>query len=303
MDINAKQATALLAVLDTGSFEKAAGRLHLTASAVSQRIRALESQFGKPLVVRNRPCLPTPAGVRLLQYLRRASQLEADFVADLNGQNDALWTAVVAVNADSLSIWFFPELAKDLLRENVLLDLTVDDQDHTYRSLETGRTIGCVSSQSRAMRGCDAAALGVMRYRLVASRDFQQRWFPDGMTRQSAALAPVIAYNRKDELQSRFLKREFGLLPDGFPRHYLPIPMPRLKAIEHGLGYGMVPELLLDKAAIERGEMIDLAPLHPTDIALYWHSWKVQSPRMASLCRRIVETGRKSLRSSSASAQ
>ncbi|RXZ38795.1 ArgP/LysG family DNA-binding transcriptional regulator [Oxalobacteraceae bacterium CAVE-383] len=297
MDINAKQATALLAVLDTGSFEKAAGRLHLTASAVSQRIRALESQFGKPLVVRNRPCLPTPAGVRLLQYLRRASQLEADFVADLNGHDDAMWTAVVAVNADSLSTWFFPELTEDLLRENVLLDLTVDDQDHTYRSLEAGRTIGCISSEPRPMRGCDAVPIGVMRYRLMASRGFQERWFPQGMTRQSAAQAPVIAYNRKDELQSRFLKRQFGLLPDGFPRHYLPIPVPRLQAIEHGLGYGMVPELLLNESAMGCGGMVDLAPHHPTDVALYWHSWKVQSPRMASLCRRIVETGRKSLRS------
>jgi LysR family transcriptional regulator (chromosome initiation inhibitor) len=297
MDINAKQATALLAVLDTGSFEKAAGRLHLTASAVSQRIRALESQFGGPLVVRNRPCSPTAAGVRLLQYLRRASQLEADFVADLSGPGDALWTAVVAVNADSLSTWFFPELAEVLLRENVLLDVTVDDQDHTYRSLETGRAIGCICTESRAMRGCSAAPIGVMRYRLMASRDFGARWFPQGMTRQSAAQAPVIAYNRKDELQSRFLKQQFGLLPDGFPRHYLPIPLPRLQAIEHGLGYGMVPELLLDQAAIENGAMIDLAPLHPTDVALYWHSWEVQSPRMASLCKRIVETGRKALRS------
>lgn len=295
MDINAKQATALLAVLDTGSFEKAAGRLHLTASAVSQRVRALESQFGGPLVVRNRPCLPTAAGTRLLQYLRRASQLEADFVADLTGPEDALWTAVVAVNADTLSTWFFPELAEVLRRENVLLDLTVDDQDHTFRSLEAGRTLGCISSESRAMRGCSATLMGVMRYRLIASRDFQARWFPEGMTRQTAAMAPVIAHTRKDELQSRFLKQQFGLLPDSFPRHYVPIPGPRLLAIERGLGYGMVPELQLGPAFV-RGDLIDLAPQHPTDVALYWHGWNVQSPRMACLFRRIVETGQKSLR-------
>ncbi|HWZ49436.1 MAG TPA: HTH-type transcriptional regulator ArgP [Herbaspirillum sp.] len=295
MDINAKQATALLAVLDTGSFEKAAARLHLTASAVSQRIRTLESQFGGPLVIRNRPCLPTTTGMRLLQYLRRASQLEADFVADLAGPEDALWTAVVAVNADTLSTWFFPELVEVLLKENVLLDLTVDDQAHTHRSLETGRTIGCISSEPRAMRGCSAALMGVMRYRLMASLAFKARWFPQGMTRQAAAQAPVIAHTRKDDLQSRFLKLQFGLLPDGFPRHYVPIPGPRLQAIEQGLGYGMVPELQLEKIFTQT-ELIDLAPQHPTDVALYWHSWDVQSPRMASLCKRIVETGRKSLR-------
>jgi LysR family transcriptional regulator (chromosome initiation inhibitor) len=296
MDINAKQATALLAVLDTGSFEKAAKRLHLTASAVSQRIRTLECQFGGPLIIRNRPCLPTAAGTRLLQYLRRASQLEADFVADMNGPEDALWTAVVAVNADTLSTWFFPELSEVLLRENVLLDLNVDDQDHTYRSLEAGRTIGCISSESRAMRGCSATLMGAMRYRLIASRGFKERWFPQGMTRRTASRAPVIAYTRKDELQARFLKQQFGLLPDGFPRHYVPIPGPRLEAIERGLGYGMVPELQLGTAFV-RGDLIDLAPHHPTDVTLYWHSWKVQSPRMACLCQRIIETGKRSLRS------
>jgi LysR family transcriptional regulator (chromosome initiation inhibitor) len=114
------------------------------------------------------------------------------------------------------------------------------------------------------------------------------------MTRHSAAQAPVIAHTRKDELQSRFLTQRFGLLPDSFPRHYVPIPGPRLLAIERGLGYGMVPELLLGPA-LARGGLIDLAPQHPTDVSLYWHSWKVQSPRMACLCRRIVETGRKSL--------
>lgn len=296
MDINAKQATALLAVLDTGSFEKAAGRLHLTASAISQRIRALESQFGGPLLVRNRPCHATPAGTRLLQYLRRASQLEAELVADMKGPEDALWTAVVAVNADTLITWFFAELSEVLLHENVLLDLTVDDQDHTYASLEAGRAIGCISSQPRAMRGCSATLMGVMRYRLMGSRAFCARWFPHGMTRHNATLAPVIAHSRKDQLQARFLEQQFGLLPDGFPRHYVPMPGPRLQAIEHGLGYGMVPELQLS-ASSRSTQLVDLAPTHPTDVVLYWHSWKVQSPRMACLCRRIVETGRKSLRS------
>jgi LysR family transcriptional regulator (chromosome initiation inhibitor) len=299
MDINAKQATALLAVLDTGSFEKAAGNLHVTASAVSQRIRALESQFGGPLVMRQRPCVPTASGLRLLRYLRRASQLEVDFVADLSGPADALWSAMVAVNADSLSTWFFPNLAPTLLQENVLLDLTVDDQDYTYKLLESGRAIGCISTEPRAMRGCRVMPLGIMRYRLMASEAFRSRWFPQGMTRLTASRAPVIAYNRKDALQSRFLRREFGLLSDAFPCHYMPIPEPRLQAIRLGLGYGMVPELLLTGENQPGPDaLIDLAPEHPTDVALYWHSWEVQSPKMASICAKIVVTGRGALRPS-----
>ena len=62
MNLDSKQCEALLAVVDAGSFEQAATRLHLTPSAVSQRVRALESQLGHPLVLRGRPCRATRVG-------------------------------------------------------------------------------------------------------------------------------------------------------------------------------------------------------------------------------------------------
>ncbi len=52
MKLDAKQMQAFLAVVDSGSFEKAADRLTITPSAVSQRVHALEVHLGSPLVVR-----------------------------------------------------------------------------------------------------------------------------------------------------------------------------------------------------------------------------------------------------------
>ena len=43
--------SALAAVIEEGSFERAALALHVTPSAVSQRIRLLEERSGSPLVV------------------------------------------------------------------------------------------------------------------------------------------------------------------------------------------------------------------------------------------------------------
>ncbi|MGK9064479.1 HTH-type transcriptional regulator ArgP [Stutzerimonas chloritidismutans] len=288
MNLDPKQTEAFRAVIRTGSFEQAAVQLHLTPPAISQRVRALESALGNALVVRSRPCRPTETGRRLLQYLKRAKLLEADLLAELAERSDAPLVVVAALNADSLGTWFFPALSEVLIRERVLLDLTVEDQDHTYNLLETGLAIGCISTEPKPMRGCTASPLGSMRYRLVTSSAFRQQHFGNGLTRAAARKAPVVAYTRKDSLTASFLLNQLGL-PDGaYPCHFVPGAEPHFSAIRYGLGYGMVPELLLGEA-LAHGDVVDLAPDAPLDIALYWHTWKVQSPRMENLSRQIIE--------------
>jgi DNA-binding transcriptional LysR family regulator len=67
MDIN--QARTFLEVADSGSFVAAAERLHVTQTAVSARIRALEELLGRRLFVRNKVgARLTPAGERLVRY-------------------------------------------------------------------------------------------------------------------------------------------------------------------------------------------------------------------------------------------
>lgn len=294
MNLDPKQTEAFRAVIKTGSFEQAAQSLHLTPPAISQRVRALESALGSALIVRSRPCRPTETGQRLMQYLKRAKLLEADLLAELAERSDAPLVVVAALNADSLGTWFFPALSDVLIRERVLLDLTVEDQDHTYSLLETGLAIGCISTEPKPMRGCTASALGNMRYRLVASSGFRQKHFPNGLTRNAARNAPVVAYTRKDSLTSSFLLRQLGLPEGAYPCHYVPGAEPHFNAIRYGLGYGMVPELLLTEA-LAQGEVVDLVEHAPLDIALYWHTWRVQSPRMENLSRQIIEAAPKRL--------
>ena len=73
--------TALVAIADLGTFEAAARHLHVTPSAISQRIRALEAAAGQVLVRRSTPCEPTAAGERLLAVARQTQLLLAE-VAD-----------------------------------------------------------------------------------------------------------------------------------------------------------------------------------------------------------------------------
>ena len=291
--LDTKKGEALLAVIDTGSFEQAALRLHLTPSAVSQRVSAMESELGTPLIVRAKPCRTTPAGQKLVQYLRRSRLLEDEFLAE-NGEHGGPLSVALAVNNDTLATWLLPGLAQFLIREQILLDIALDDQDHTYTLLSQGLALAGVSSTAEPMRGCVAEPLGVMRYRMLASPAFARRWFPNGLEREAARHAPLMVFDRKDALQSAFLQRELGLPAGSYPCHYIPASEPFMQAVRLGLGYGMLPELQYGQL-VEQGVLVDLAPRKPSDVALYWHRWQVQSPKLERLNTRVLAAAREAL--------
>lgn len=278
-------------MIDGGSFEHAASSLHLTPSAVSQRVRALEESLGSALVLRTRPCRPTPAGQRVLRYLRRAQILERELHDEFAHDEAAPLPVSIALNNDSLASWFLPAMAPFLMQQDVLLDISLADQDHTYTLLEAGHALGCVSTQARAMRGCSAEPLGSMRYHCVATPGFRSRWFARGMTRASARRAPVVVFDRRDRLHADFLLHQFGLDEGAYPCHFIPASAPYMQAIELGLGWGMLPALQM-RGPFAAGALVDLAPQRPTDVALYWHTWQVQAPRMALLSKTLVQAAR-----------
>src|SRR4029453_6418736 len=112
MDLDSSQLETFAAVISEGSFEAAARRLHVTPSAVSQRIKALEQRLGQVLVRRSRPCLPTEAGKALVRLAGQVSLLQSETLATIRGARDAAAPPLpVAVNADSLASWFLPALS------------------------------------------------------------------------------------------------------------------------------------------------------------------------------------------------
>src|ERR1700742_4899652 len=112
VDLNPGQLDALVAIADHGSFDAAARQLHITPSAVSQRVRALEAAAGQVLKHRGTPCRPTPEGEWLVRLGRQTRLLCAEASQAITAA-----TAVelpVAVNADSVAVWFrdvFTEVA------------------------------------------------------------------------------------------------------------------------------------------------------------------------------------------------
>lgn len=290
MTLDPRRSAAFLATIDGGSLEAAALQLKVTPSAISQRIAALEQDLGTPLLVRSRPCRPTAAGSRLLQYLRRATLLESEFLAGMQSDPGPV-RVTLAVNNDTLATWLLPVLAPVLLAEQLLVEFVLDNQGHTFALLEGGHAVACISGETEPMRGCSATGLGVMRYRMVAAPAFARRWFPDGMTRAAAQHAPLMVFDRKDAMQSSFLLTHFGL-PDGaYPFHYVPASDPFVHAVRHGLGYGMLPEEQCG-TLLASGELVDLAPTLYQDVPLYWHAWRIQPPRLERMGAALVKAAR-----------
>lgn len=285
-----RRSEAFVAAIDHGSFEAAAVQLHITPSAVSQRIAALEHDMGAPLLVRTRPCRPTAAGTRLLQFLRRRALLEAEFVAEM--ANDAGPARVaLAVNNDTLATWLLPALAPVLLKEQLLVEFVLDNQGHTAALLEQGQAVACISSVAAPVRGCSVTPMGLMRYRMVAAPTFAARWFPAGMNREAARRAPVMVFDRKDRLQSNFLLQHFGLPEGAYPFHYVPASEPYAEGIRLGLGYGMLP---LEQCAtmLQSGALVDLTPDLHVDVPLYWHAWRIQPARLERMGAALLQASR-----------
>ena len=273
--LDARQLEALAAVVEHRGFGPAAQALNLTLAAVSLRVKALEEHLGQRLLVRGKTVRATAAGQALVAHIKQLQLMEADLLTGLQGgapARGATWQSLsVAINADSVASWFLPGVAPLLQRHHLLLEITIDDQDHTHDALKSGDVIGCVTTLAEPMRGCVAEPLGVMRYRCVAAPAVAQRCrTPRGAVSPHKLLAhPAIIFNRKDALQDAFLEKHFGLKQPHYPRHYAPAVDAFETAIELGLGWGMVPEQHLQ----HRPGLVEVLPGAAVDVTLYWQHW------------------------------
>ena len=278
--LDVRQLEALAAVVEHGGFGPAAQSLSLTLAAVSLRIKSLEDTLGQRLLVRGKQVRATPAGQALLAHVKQVRLMEADLLDGLQGgatiKGGARWQSLsVAINADSVAGWFLPGVAGLLQRHRLLLDIMIDDQDHTHDALKSGDVMGCVTTLATAMRGCVAEPLGVMRYHCVAAPAVVQRCrTPRGAVSVHKLLAqPAIIFNRKDALQDAFLEQHFGLRQPHYPRHFAPAVEAFETAIELGLGWGMVPAQHLHK----RPALQEILPGATVDVLLYWQHWAQES--------------------------
>jgi LysR family transcriptional regulator (chromosome initiation inhibitor) len=288
--------SALAAVVREGSFERAARSLHVTPSAVSQRIRLLEERVGCALIVRGQPCVPTDTGRRLCQHVDRVQLLEQDLQGigpALAPEGMARVTLPIAVNADSLATWLAPAIAAFAADNPVLMDIAVDDQDHTGEWLRSGAVLAAVTASARPAAGCDSRPLGSLRYLAAASPAFVARYFAGGVGAASLARAPSLVFNNKDALQARWARRLCHRDVE-LPRHTLPSSHAFVTATVAGMGWGMHPHALIS-AQLDDGSLVELAPGSALDVALHWQTARAASSVLDGLSRAVLAAAGRAL--------
>ncbi|MEA1262883.1 LysR family transcriptional regulator ArgP [Microbacterium sp. STF-2] len=290
MRIDPELAATLAAIVDEGTLDAASRRLQITPSAVSQRLKTLEQQLGRILVVRTKPARLTQAGEAVVRLARQVALLEHDALAGVGIDEAGAARRIsipLAVNADSMATWFLAPLARLSAAHDIDFDLHRDDQNFTARLLESGTVMAAVTSEESPVSGCSVSPLGVLEYRAMAEPGFAARWFPDGPTSTALAAAPFVDFDRRDTLQHEWL-RAMAVAQEGVPRHYVPASHDYALAVTLGLGWGMVP--LLQESA-------GLVPLGgPTlRVQLYWQQWNLRSELLDTIAAEVATEARRVL--------
>jgi len=295
MQFDSAQLETFVAVVDEGSFDAAARRLRVTPSAVSQRIKALESRLGQVVVMRGRPARATAAGAALLRLARQVSLLELEAIAAVRGTVDAQ-RIPIAVNADSLNNWFLPAML-DLSRTHDARFLVhQEDEEHSAQYLRNGTVLAAVTADPRPVQGCRVVRLGKMRYLPLATPEYAERWLHGKPLPEALAEAPMVVFNEKDVLQHRLLRKVTRRKLDP-PSHAIPASAPFHEAVRIGLGWGMIEDQL-SGSELAAGRLVEVAPGKYIDVPLYWQHWKLESGILDALTDAVLRAAREGLRTS-----
>ena len=291
------QLATLVEVLRAGSFDRAASALHVTPSAVSQRIKQLEEHVGGVVVIRGAQTRPTSLGEVLYRHGLQIELLERELQASMGGEpardEGSAPPVQIAVNADSLATWIAPALAAFTRSTGTAIEVFVDDQDHTTSWLRSGRVLGAITIEARAVQGCRVDPLGIMLYRANASPAFVRRYFHDGFKPATLAAAPIVAFDRKDLLHEQFL-RALGVREAPVPTHFLPSPMAIVHACLSGVGWSMNPEPLVG-SHIARRRLVDVVPGRSLAVELYWQYWSIASRTLEALQKALRDQAARTL--------
>lgn len=163
LDLNTMQVFCDL--VDTGSFSRAADKSFVTQSAVSQRLRALERQYGQTLIERGQgrgTVHPTAAGQTLYEGARRLLREAAALEESLRGLSDEAAGTVRVATVYSVGLHALPPRLKPFLAAHPRINIHLEYQQtgDVYKDVLAGAVdVGIVACPT-PRRGIEALPFG-----------------------------------------------------------------------------------------------------------------------------------------------
>lgn len=285
MTLDYKGLEALYTIQEMQSFEAAAKKLHITQSAISQRIKSLETYYGEPVLIRTFPYQPTELGKRLIGHFKRISLLEEELNKEI-GKTESLQRIAIAINRDSLETWFIEWIRKTDLLGSIVLEVIADDQERTIDYLKNGLVAAALSTSEKEILGGKVQFVGNMEYVLTATPEFVEKHLAKGNPK-NLLTAPALKFDLNDQLHEKYLEKFFNLNGKEINYHVLPSVQGFKQMALSGFAYGLIPRIDIEKE-LQNKKLVEIYSDKIWKVPLYWHYWAIESKAYQKFNQEII---------------
>jgi DNA-binding transcriptional LysR family regulator len=244
-------------VADMLNYRRAADELHLTQPAVTAQIRSLEDSLGIALFDRiGRDTSLTPAGVMLLEYVRKIEAITNDAIAALAPFGGQEGVELTIGASHTIAVYLLPKLLPILLREwpKLRIHIVGGSTTEILQSL-ISHQIGVGLIEAPAHRpDLKIEEFGEDELTLIVRPD--HRWTKKSVVRAAELVQEPILLREVGSGMRQFVEEYLernGVLRKQL-RTFIDINSTEgiISAVEAGLGIGFVPRLAIDKAVKAR---------------------------------------------------
>lgn len=277
-DLDLNLLRVLHTVLVEANVARAAERLHVTPSAVSNALARLRDALGDPLVTRKgRGIVPTPRATELAPLLERTMrELEAALSTATFEPATCTRTFTIAV-ADVGQVAWMPRLATAMQRALPLAHLRVVGIDALLSLGDLG------SSEIDVHVGIASKAAGLHVVPLLEERNVlvARRGHPQAKRKLGLRALGTLRHVRVDMLPGKRFGDPFAKLFDGIPREIVVTVPSFTAAAEVVAASDLVTMLPASMLATKRSTLRALTtplPTHATKFAMSWHERTHRDP-------------------------
>ena len=255
MSLLGPQLDSFLAIVKHKTVHSAADTLFVTQTAVTQRIRALESKLKTSLFIRTRRgMLLSEEGEALLRYCQSAKELEGETLAQIHGAGTELPIHLNISGPSSIMRSRVIPQCISVLHEypNLFIDFDIDDIEKREQKLRQGSSQLVILMAEAIMPEMSHKKLLPEEYILVCTPEWQKRPLQNIIKKE-----PIIDFNPSDKSTFHYLEH-FNLHQEvRHERHFANRIESLALMISEGIGYSVLTKEFA-AAWLEQGKLVSL---------------------------------------------
>ncbi len=265
------QLEVFVAVAKNKSMHAAAKTIHLSQTAVTQRIRALESRLRTTLFIRTHQGVQlTPDGEALLRYCYATLDLEGETFAKIRGAGIESTVRVGITGPSSImASRIIPQCLSSIKKfPQLLINFDVNDSEQRIKSLQNGSHQFAVIEPEHILKEMVVKKLKPEKYVLVCCKAWKKRSLQDIIQSER-----IIDFDESDQMTFQYLKH-FDLFHLAQPeRHFVNRTESLVTMFSEGFGYGVLT-LEFSKPYLDSDELIVLnaGKTYANQLMLAWYA-------------------------------